>query len=141
MNTQYIIASALIHKNGKILIAKRAANKKIFPDQWEVPGGHVEFGESAQEAVAREVREEIHVDIIVGEPVFCFSYISSQGNHAIEVDFLATLKDESQSIKINPEDHSEYKWVDEVDCGTLFEPHDWNGQAVKKAFEVLKQQK
>ena len=58
-----IVASiALIDANNQILIAKRP-NKKHLSGFWEFPGGKVEKGESPENALVREVKEELNIDI------------------------------------------------------------------------------
>ena len=58
-----IVASiALIDANDQILIAKRP-NKKHLSGYWEFPGGKVEKGESPENALVREVKEELNIDI------------------------------------------------------------------------------
>ena len=93
-NIQIIVASAIIFKENKVFIAKRADSKKFLPGCWEVPGGHVEFGESIEQAIIREVDEEIHVAVTVGDPCYTFTYMPS-AKHAVEVDCFAELSDPS----------------------------------------------
>lgn len=138
MKTQIITTSALVAKDGKILIAKRAETKSFRPGGWELPGGSVEFGEPAQEAVKRELKEELSIDIEVGEPAFCFSYVPEPKLHAIEVDFFATMVNPNQEIRLNKKDHSDFKWITEEEIETHFPPEDGNGKAVRKGFELLK---
>ena len=58
-----IVASiSIIDANDRILIAKRP-NKKHLSGFWEFPGGKVEKGESPQNALVREVKEELNIDI------------------------------------------------------------------------------
>ena len=49
--------------NEKLLIQKRASNKKIFPDMWEQSGGGVIAGETSIQAVKRECKEELNIDV------------------------------------------------------------------------------
>ena len=49
-------ACAVIEKDGKILLVKR--NHEPFNQYWTLPGGHIDFGETAEQAVIREVKEE-----------------------------------------------------------------------------------
>lgn len=56
---QKIATTGIIEHNGKILIAKR---KKKFK-QWEFPGGKVEAGETPEECLIREIKEELDIDV------------------------------------------------------------------------------
>jgi len=64
----YDIAVGIIWKRGKILIAQRPA-EKLLGGLWEFPGGHREKNESLAACVAREVREELGIEIAVGEEI------------------------------------------------------------------------
>ncbi|NIP50377.1 MAG: NUDIX domain-containing protein [Phycisphaerae bacterium] len=55
-----LVTAAVIIENGKVLITKRPADKK-YPGFWEFPGGKVDPGESPQEALTREIHEELDV--------------------------------------------------------------------------------
>ena len=53
--------AAIIHKDGKILATKRGYGE--FINQWEFPGGKIEDGETKEEALIREIKEELNVEI------------------------------------------------------------------------------
>jgi 8-oxo-dGTP pyrophosphatase MutT (NUDIX family) len=55
------IVNGLLLRSGRILLARRAPHKRTYPCLWSFPGGHVEAGESLEEALARELLEEIGV--------------------------------------------------------------------------------
>ena len=65
--TQVVVAAMIEGEDGKILIAERPVGK-FMAGWWEFPGGKVEFGESPEAALAREVREELGIEIEVGDP-------------------------------------------------------------------------
>jgi 8-oxo-dGTP diphosphatase len=139
MKQQAITACAFIHKDGKLFVAKRAETKKFLPGKFELLGGHTEFGETLQESVLREVREELHIDIIVGEPFYAFTYLSDNGTvHNVEVDYFATMQDPDQEICLNAEDHSEFRWVTEEEADAMFPPDDAELKAIKQGFNILK---
>lgn len=133
---QVITACALICKDNKILIAKRAATKKFLPNIYEIPGGHIEFGESIEEGLVREVKEELNIDVLIGDPVYVFDYIVGN-NHIVEIDYLAYLKDTNQEVILNEADHSEFYWLTEENIDKYIPPEDRELPAIKKAFKLL----
>lgn len=66
---------AVIHRpDGKFLITKRAEDKPWAAGWWEVPGGSVIAGETSEEAVRREIREETGLDVSESQGGFLFDY-------------------------------------------------------------------
>jgi 8-oxo-dGTP pyrophosphatase MutT (NUDIX family) len=55
------IVNALLLREGKVLLARRAPHRAAYPDRWSFPGGHVEANETLDAALIRESREEIGV--------------------------------------------------------------------------------
>ena len=65
--TQIVVAAMIADGDGRVLIAERPEGK-FMAGWWEFPGGKLEFGESPEEGLAREVREELGMEIEVGDP-------------------------------------------------------------------------
>ncbi|MBU6389537.1 NUDIX domain-containing protein [Patescibacteria group bacterium] len=64
-----IVSGVIFSQDGKILFAKkRAGGSGVYADCWHIPGGGMEDGESREETLAREIREEVGIDI-AGCPV------------------------------------------------------------------------
>lgn len=59
------VVAAVIERDGRVLICQRKTGRHAL--KWEFPGGKVEPGESPQEALARELREELAIDASIGE--------------------------------------------------------------------------
>jgi 8-oxo-dGTP diphosphatase len=58
------VVAAVIFQDGKVLCVQRAENEKEYVSlKWEFPGGKVEVGESMEEALMREIEEELAVEI------------------------------------------------------------------------------
>jgi 8-oxo-dGTP diphosphatase len=55
------VGALLIRPNGRVLLGLRAPSKKAWPRHWDTIGGHVEDGESLDDALVREIQEEVGV--------------------------------------------------------------------------------
>lgn len=60
-----LVAAGIIHRNGQILLGQRRKGDR-HSLKWEFPGGKVEVGESPQQALVRELREELQIEATVG---------------------------------------------------------------------------
>jgi A/G-specific adenine glycosylase len=69
----YIVTAAVIIRKGKILLAKRPS-QTLLGGMWEFPGGKVEKGESLKSCLAREIREELGVEIRIGEEIDIYKH-------------------------------------------------------------------
>ena len=58
------VVAAIIKRDAKVLATQRGYGE--YKDGWEFPGGKIEKGETPQEAIVREIREELAADITVG---------------------------------------------------------------------------
>jgi 8-oxo-dGTP diphosphatase len=65
--TVEVAAAVLQRPDGSFLLAQRPADK-IWAGYWEFPGGKVEAGESAHDALVRELREELGIDVVTAYP-------------------------------------------------------------------------
>ena len=57
----YVAAVVLVDKDGRVLLAERPAGKKLA-GLWEFPGGKIEAGETPEQALVRELKEELDID-------------------------------------------------------------------------------
>lgn len=60
---QRIIVCPIIENNGEVLLCKMAGDRGVFPGQWALSGGGMEPGEQMEEALLREIREELGVEL------------------------------------------------------------------------------
>ena len=68
-----VVAAVLTDDRGRFLLAQRPAHKKLGL-KWEFPGGKVEPGETPEAALARELREELGIEISAIEPLPRFQH-------------------------------------------------------------------
>jgi mutator protein MutT len=87
------LAGGIITKDSKILLIHRNTKNLI---QWEVPGGKIENLETPEMAVVREFKEELDIDIIVGEKILIANFTENAIDfkyHVFEVlDYVGQLK-------------------------------------------------
>lgn len=74
-----LVSAGIIHRDGKILVGQRRKNDR-HPLKWEFPGGKVEFGESPQQALVRELREELQIEARVGSELARYEHDYRTGN-------------------------------------------------------------
>lgn len=68
-----VVAAVITDDRGRFLLAQRPAHKKLGL-KWEFPGGKVEPGETPDAALARELREELGIEVAGIEPLSRFTY-------------------------------------------------------------------
>ncbi len=73
---QRTIVCPLIQNDGCYLLCKMADNRGVFPGQWALSGGGVEPGERIEEALRREIREELGEQLILSDITPCTATIS-----------------------------------------------------------------
>ncbi len=143
---QVVTVCAFIHHNfdgiEKVFLPKRAATKKFLPNVYNVPGGHVDYGEELVTALKREIQEEFNKGIDVGDPFATFTYMNEvKGTHSVEIVYFAQFKDGIDNIQLVPEDHSSYVWVAENELEQMFtagrEANDPELPVMKKGFALL----
>ncbi len=100
-----IVTAAIINKDGKYLVTQRASNDKL-PLKWEFPGGKVELGETPEECLKREIKEELNLDIVVGNKIATSIY--SYGSEKINlVAYAAQIVYGSMKLLV----HQDAQWV------------------------------
>ncbi len=101
-----VVAALIFDSCGNVLICKRPAYDKHFPDLWEFPGGKIESGETHVQCLMREISEELEIEIMVNEK-FLFSIASMENSdialHTYSCCFLSGV--------LNLNAHTDFKWV------------------------------
>ncbi len=113
------VVAALIVRDGKLLIARRPAGKHMA-GRWEFPGGKLERGESPEQAVEREICEELAVSVRAGRIYQAIAY-SYPEKDVLLLFYAAALV----SGEPRPVEEAEIRWVavEELD-GYAFAPVD-----------------
>ena len=117
------VAAAVICDGNRILSCQR--NYWEFKDGWEFPGGKIEPGETAEEAVARELREELNVTV-GGLERFCDIEYDYDAFHLCMACFLCTIVAGTIEERV----HEDMVWLDAA--------HLWDVAWLPADIEVVK---
>lgn len=106
----------VFNKNGDVLLQKRSKLKRMWPDMWDVTaGGHVLAGEFGSQALIREIKEELDIDVKDNEIKYLIGSVSSNvkgdiiNNHFNEC-YIVTKDIDISKIKLQEEEVSDIKW-------------------------------
>jgi 8-oxo-dGTP diphosphatase len=102
----YEVTAAIIEKDQRILITRRAAHKHLA-GLWELPGGKIEEGETPEECLKRELEEELGLIIKVNE-----FFMENTHDYDEVVVVLKAYLCELISGEITLKDHDQFAWVE-----------------------------
>lgn len=100
------VAAALIVRAGEVLICQRRPDQPMAL-QWEFPGGKIEAGESAEQALKRELDEELGITATVGQRVTHIRHNYRHGG-AVDLQFFAVQEFEGE---VQNRIFQQFKWV------------------------------
>ena len=108
------VVAAVIRKGNRIFATQRGYGE--FKDGWEFPGGKIEPGETPQEALVREIREELETEIRVGDLIDTIEYDYPAFHLSMDC-FWCEVVEGSLELK----EHEAAKWLDRESLYTV----DW----------------
>lgn len=104
------VVAAIIAQEGRIFATQRGYGE--FKEGWEFPGGKIEAGETPQQALVREIREELDTEVEVGDLLGTVEYDYPMFHLSMQC-FLCRIKSGSLNLK----EHEAARWLaeDELD--------------------------
>ena len=103
------VVAAIIKKNTKYLIAKRNRNKHLGL-KWEFPGGKVELNETLEEALIREIKEELSISININRKIAEENFKDDKIN--VKLHYFECTHTSGEII-LN--EHEDYAWIEKKD--------------------------
>jgi len=101
----HAIAMAALIRRGKVLLAHRHPDRRWYPNCWDLVGGHIEVGESPEDAVRRECREELGIDVTALLPIDIATVDTMIEPHAFVVTEWT-----GEPFNGAPEEHDDLAW-------------------------------
>lgn len=117
--TMIVAVHLLLYKNGKVLLARRY-NTGYEDGNFSVPAGHVEEGESCLEAMIREAKEEVNIEIML--PNLTLAHVMHRNTDRESVDFFFVCKEWKGVPVVNEKDKCdkiEWFFVNELPPNTI----------------------
>ena len=130
----YEVVAAVIEYKDKILCMQRGEAKYDYTSyKFEFPGGKVEAGEEKYVALSRELREEMELDVVIGEEDYLLTVEHTYPDFAITMHAYLCKVDTPDFVM---KEHISFKWLPVSELGSL----DW-AEADKPIVEWLKKRK
>ena len=103
------VAAAIIHRAQSTLLTRRRPGSHL-PDLWEFPGGKVEPGESFTDALRRELREELGIEVEVLDEFHTVTHHYPETSVELHFFNCAIVQGEPRAIEV-----AEFRWVNSSD--------------------------
>lgn len=116
----------IMNKNGDILLQKRTANKRRNPNKWAKTGGQVDSGESVEEAIFREVKEELGIEIPQEQIKVIEIRKSDDKNKRFAYNFIFVVNYKINEYTLQKDEVAEVKYVSIEDMENLKKNDDTN---------------
>lgn len=125
------VVAAVLRRDRRVLLGHRCADRASFPDVWDLPGGHVEPGEHAADALVRELREELGVEArgVTDLPARVFS------DDDLGIDLSVWFLDEwdGDPVNVATDEHDAIAWSTRAEWETRPLAHPGYGQLLADA--------
>ncbi len=129
------IAVAALVRDGLVLLVHRHPSRRWYPDCWDLVGGHVEPGESPDQAVRRECLEELGVHIHDPRPIPMTVTDPALAMHAFYV-----TRWEGEPVNAAPEEHDDLRWFRPGDLADLTMAHPASLSSILSAVQLATDQ-
>ena len=143
------VTSWIMNKKGEILLQKRSPLKDRNPNKWAKTGGHVDSGESVEEAIQREVKEEIGIDVDRNQVHILYIYKSQDPNNKyFGYNFLFVVNTKIEEFVLQKNEVTEVKYVTIEELEKIRKNNDtnytftfWQEESFQNDIKMLKQKR
>lgn len=120
------VAAGALVQGGRVLLVHRSPARRWYPDVWDLPGGHVEQGESGLRALARELDEELGVQVVEPgcEAVTTLTLTAGDGVSELRLSIWSVQQWFGTPVNRCLEEHDRFGWFGVDDLAGLALAHD-----------------
>lgn len=104
-----VVAAALLCE-GRVLLVHRSPNRRAYPGTWDLPGGHVETGETELAALTREIHEELGVQISAASVVHLCRVEAGRAREQLRLSAWLVHEWQGTPTNVAPNEHDEIRW-------------------------------
>lgn len=141
------VSAWIMNKEGKVLLQQRSFNKKKNPGKWAKTGGHVDAGETCEEAIKREVYEEIGLKVKDNEinNIEIFKSKNNKENYySYGYIFITNLKEKDFKLQKEEVNAVKYFSIEQLEEAKKQNNNDftfcnWDEDGFKKQMDILKE--
>jgi len=139
------VAVIILNEQGKMLLEKRSPTKKQSPNKWALCAGHIEAGDKPENAIVREMQEEIGVKVDISQLEFLkvarrdIKFRDEQYNRAFQYTYLWRTSKKEEDFTVQIEELTEVKYFDIKEIEEAMKNKDNNFAFAKEEYinEIL----
>ena len=128
-----VVVGALVRR-GQVLLVHRNPDRLAYPNAWDLPGGHVEQGESELAALVREMHEELGVEIAPGSPALLCRWEAGRAGESVLLSAWLVGDWSGTPANVARDEHDRIRWFGLGELPPL--AHDIVGPALVTATRV-----
>jgi 8-oxo-dGTP diphosphatase len=130
-----VVVAALV-RAGRVLLVHRSPDRRAYPGVWDLPGGHIEAGETELAALTREMHEELGVQIATGSAIHLCRLDAGRGGESVRLSAWLVGEWEGTPTNVAPDEHDEIRWFRPEELPPV--AHELLGTAIVEAMGVAR---
>ncbi len=116
---EWVVGAVIPDAAGRVFVHRRTPDRRLLPGAWDIPGGHVERGESILAALRREIEEETGWRLSRVAADLGHTAWSDAGHDLLEADYIVGVAGDLAVPRLEAGKHDAWAWIGEADLDML----------------------